>query len=184
MVDVVELVLAVVLALLLELVELLEGVLKRFRAVASEPELAPVAPLVPLLPDVEAELPLPDDPEELEEEELDELPPPPPPPPGPWRLPRNRGASREAKRSGEVLPASRRVRSNLPEVTRTVRTDTSGALPPGLLWAPDRPCQSMPDPATKAASTNVDTVRLLFLSDCIADLPGSIRTNPEIFQRE
>jgi hypothetical protein len=172
-------------ALLLELVELLEllleGVLKRLRAVAREPDPDPVAPLVPLLPDVDAELLVADVPEELAvEEELDELLPP----PGPRRLPRIWGASREVNRSGEVLPASRRVRSNRPEVTWTVRTDTSGALPGCLLGASDRTCQSRPDPATKAASRSVDSARLRFFSDCIADLPGSIHTNPEIFQRE
>lgn len=185
MVDVVELVLEVLLVLLLELEELLElllvGVLNRLRAVASEPELAP---LVPLLPDVEVELPLVDAPEEFaaEEVELDELLVL--PPPGPRRLPRIWGASREAKRSGEVLPVSRRVRSNRPEVTWTVRTDASGALPACLLGASERTCQSRPDPATKAASRNVDRARLRFLTDCIADLPGSIHTNPAIFHRD
>jgi hypothetical protein len=165
----VEVAVELVLEVLLELEELLGlllvGVLNRLRAVASEPELDPVdpvAPLVPLLPDVDAELPLADDPEELAaEEELEELPPP--PPPGPWRLPRIWGASSEVKRSGDVLPVSRRVRSNFPEVTRTVRTDASGPLPGCLLWASDRTCQSRPDPATRAASTSVDSTRLRFL---------------------
>ena len=169
--------------LALEIVEVLEtelvGTLNRLRAVASEPELAPVAPvapLVPVLPDADVELPVEDVPEVLVELLLLA--------PGPRRLPRIWGASREVKRSGEVLPASRRVRSNLPDVTRTVRTDTSAALPGGLPGASDRACQSRPDPATKATSRSVHRARLRFISDCIADLPDSIHTNPGSFQRE
>jgi hypothetical protein len=120
-------------------------------------------PAVPLLP-LDVELPEDvlvedDDRDWLEDPLLDEPPPPepapPPPPPRPTRPPRRpliRGASRDAYRSGPVVPLSRSVRSSRPDLTAAVRTlrtawlRASGALARAATYAAP--------PATIAAMTS------------------------------